>query len=162
MVGIGLGKIKFSLQEFLDSPESSDRTELIDGEIIAKVSPTSPHSHAQKRLLIQLNDWCEETNLGEVNPEWTIALKSNGMDWAPVPDVVYISYERVPADWDGLGLCPGIPEIVVEIISPDQSFGEMMGKVTDYLLAGVDRVWVVEPHVNSITIFRSGPLPKTF
>jgi Uma2 family endonuclease len=90
-------KIKFSLQEFLDSPESGDRMELIDGEIIAKVSPTSPHSRAQKRLLLRLNDWCEETNLGEVNPEWTVTLKRNDMDWAPVPDLTYISYDRVPA-----------------------------------------------------------------
>jgi Uma2 family endonuclease len=38
----------------------------------------------------------------------------------------------------------------------------MMSKVADYLLAGVDRVWVVEPHVSSITIFRPSTLPKTF
>ncbi|MCY7285861.1 MAG: Uma2 family endonuclease, partial [Cyanobacteria bacterium CAN_BIN43] len=68
-------KTKFSLQEFLDLPQSSDRSELVNGEIVNKVSPTSPHSRAQKRLLIMLNDWCERTNLGEVNPEWTIALK---------------------------------------------------------------------------------------
>jgi Uma2 family endonuclease len=86
-------KTKFSLQEFLAIPESDDRTELIDGEIVFKVSPTSPHSLTQKRLLIRLNDWCEETNLGEVNPEWTVTLKRNGIDWVPVPDLTYISDE---------------------------------------------------------------------
>ncbi len=155
-------KTKFSLQEFLDLPESSDRTELVDGEIITKVSPTSPHSRAQKRLLILLNDWCEETNLGEVNPEWTVTLKRNGMDWAPVPDLTYISYERVPTDWDGLGSCPGIPDLVIEIISPGQSFGEMTSKATDYLLAGVDRVWVVDNQAQSITVFGNNEFPQTF
>lgn len=157
---MSLGQTKFSLQEFLSMPESDNRTELVNGEIVPKVSPTSPHSRAQKRLLRRLDDWCEETNQGEVNPEWTITLKRNGVDWVPVPDLTYISYERVPADWDGLGPCPGIPQLVVEIISPGQTFSGMTSKATDYLLAGVSCVWVVEPQNCSITIFRAEELPQ--
>ena len=159
---MSLSKTKFSLQEFLDLPISCDRTELINGEIIAKVSPTTPHSRAQKRLLVLLNDWCEQMNLGEVNPEWTITLKRKGVDWAPVPDLTYISYERVPTDWDGLGSCPGIPELVIEIISPGQTFGGMMSKASDYLLAGVDRVWVVDNQAQSVTVFGNSEFPQTF
>ncbi len=155
-------KTKFSLQEFLSMPESGDRTELVNGEIITKVSPTTPHSRIQKRLLRRLDDWCEQMNLGEVNPEWTITLKRNSVDWAPVPDLTYISYERVPANWDGLGPCPGIPELVIEIISPGQSFGEMTSKATDYLLAGVNRVWVVDNQAQSVTVFGGSDFPQTF
>lgn len=153
-------KTKFSLQKFLDLPDSGDRSELVNGEIITKVSPTSPHSRAQKRLLILLNDWCEQTNLGEVNPEWTITLKRKGVDWAPVPDLTYISYERVPANLDGLGPCPGIPQLVIEIISPGQTFSGMTSIATDYLLAGISSVWVVEPQNRSVTIFHAGELPQ--
>ena len=143
-------------------PESGDRTELVNGEIITKVSSTSPHSRAQKRLLRLIDDWCVRTNLGEVNPEWPIALKRHGIDWAPVPDLTYISLQRVPADWDGQGLCPGIPELVVEIISPGQSFGSMTSKATDYLLAGVDRVLVVDNQAKSLTVFGAREFPQTF
>jgi Uma2 family endonuclease len=159
---MSLSKTTFNLQEFLDSPESSDRSELIDGEIITKVSPASPHSRAQKRLLILLNNWCEETNLGEVNPEWTIALKRNGIDWVPVPDLTYISISRIPTHWDGQGPCPGVPQLVIEIISPGQSFGEMTSKATDYLRAGVDRVWVVDNQAQSVTVFGGNDFPQTF
>jgi Uma2 family endonuclease len=159
---MSLSKTTFSLQEFLDLPSSCDRTELVNGEIIPKMSPTSPHSRAQKRLLILLNDWCEQTNLGEVNPEWTIALKRNEADWAPVPDLTYISLERIPVDWDGQGICPGLPELVIEIISPGQSFGEMTSKATAYLLAGVDRVWVVDNQAQSVTVFGNSEFPQTF
>lgn len=153
---------KFSLQEFLDLPTSCDRTELVDGEIITKVSPTSPHSRAQKRLLILLNDQCEETNLGEVNPEWTVTLKRNGVDWVPVPDLTYISIDRIPKSWDGQEPCPAIPQLVIEIISPGQSFGEMTSKATDYLRAGVHRVWVVDNQAQSVTVFGGNDFPQTF
>lgn len=153
---------KLSLQEFLDLPESGDRYELVDGELVPKMTPTTPHSRVQKRLLRLIDDWCDSTGIGEVNPSWAVALKRRGVDWSPVPDLTYISFERVPPDWDGEGVCPGIPELVIEIISPGQTFGFWTQKATDYLLAGVDRVWVVDTQAQSITIFQRDNLPQTF
>ena len=145
---------KLTLQEFLALPESDNRYELVDGELVPKMSPTTPHSRVQKRLLRLVDDWCEDSGQGEVNPEWTVVLNRSGVDWAPVPDLTYISQSRVTADWDGEGPCPGIPEVVVEIISPGQTFGELTQKATDYLLAGVERVWVVDTNAREVTIFR--------
>lgn len=153
---------KLTLQEFLSLPESDNRCEFVDGEIVTKMSPTSPHSRAQKRLLRLLDDWYENSGQGEVNPEWTVVLIRHGVDWAPVPDLTYISQSRVPTDWDEEGPCPGIPELVVEIISPGQTFGELTEKATNYLLAGVERVWVVDTKAQSVTIFCRDDLPQTF
>lgn len=153
---------KLTLQEFLSLPESDNRCEFVDGELVPKMSPTSPHSRAQKRLLRLLDDWCENSGQGEVNPEWTVVLIRHGVDWAPVPDLTYISQSRVPTDWDEEGPCPGIPELVVEIISPGRTFGELTEKATNYLLAGVDRVWVVDTKAQSVTIFCRDDLPQTF
>ena len=153
---------KLSLQQFFDLPESNERYELVDGGLVRKMNPTTPHSRTQKRLLRLLDDWCDRSDSGEVNPEWAVVLQRRGSDWCPVPDLTYISHERIPTDWDEDGPCPGIPELVIEIISPGQTFGAMTQKATDYLQAGVDRVWVVDPQALSVTIFRSGQLPQTF
>ena len=153
---------KLSLQEFLALPQSSDRYELVDGKLVAKMNPTTPHSRVQKRLLRLIDDWCDETGIGEVNPEWAVALVRHGVDWSPVPDLTYISSDRVPLNWDGEGVCPGIPVLVVEILSPGQTFGQMTQKATDYLLAGVDRVWVVDTIASSVTVFQRDSLPQTF
>lgn len=153
---------KLSLQEFLELPESGDRYELIDGELVPKMTPTTPHSRTQKRLLRKIDDWCDQTGIGEINPEWAVALVRDGVDWSPVPDLTYISFDRVPLNWDGEGVCPGFPVLVVEILSPGQTFGQMTQKATDYLLAGVDRVWVVDTTAQSITVFQAGNLPQTF
>lgn len=152
---------RLTLQEFLALPESDNRNELVDGELVPKMSPTTRHSRVQKRLLRLVDDWCEDSGQGEVNPEWTVVMNRSGVDWAPVPDLTYISQSRVPADWDGEGPCPGIPELVVEIISPGQTFGELTQKATDYLLAGVERVWLVDTKAQSVTIFRRNDLPST-
>jgi Uma2 family endonuclease len=60
------------------------------------------------------------------------------------------------------GPCPVPPELVIEIISPDQTFGEMTEKATDYIDAGVLRVWVVDPKAKSITVFAPDMAPVTY
>lgn len=147
---------KISLQEFLALSESDERYELVEGEIRAKVSPKFKHSKAQGRLYRVLDDWCEQQQIGRVLPEWAVVLQRRGEDWVPVPDLLYVSYNRLPPEWDKDEPCPVIPELAIEIISPGQTFGELTEKAEAYLSAGVDRVWVVDPKAQSITVFRKG------
>jgi Uma2 family endonuclease len=150
---MSLSKTTFSLQEFLAMPESSDRTELVNGEIVSKVSPKYKHSTLQLRLLLALNQWCESSGSGRVRPGWAVVLKRQGQDWVPVPDLTCVSYDRLSADWEEDLPSPVLPQLVIEIISLGQSFGEMTCKATDYLLAGVDRVWIVDNQAPSVTVF---------
>ena len=62
-------KTTFSLQEFLDLPDNGDRTELVNGEIIPKVSPKYKQASVQGRLFRLLDDWCTQTQCGQVCPE---------------------------------------------------------------------------------------------
>ncbi len=102
--------------------------------------------------------WCR--GKGRVGTEWAILLKRQGDDWAPVPDVTYISYERLPASWKRNEACPAIPELVIEIISPGQTMKEFEDKAQDYLDAGVSRVWVVDPEKIVIWVFQKHGLSQ--
>ena len=159
---MGSSKTKFSLQEFLSMPDSGDLAELIDGEITTKVSPKYKHASVQGRLYRFIDDWCVREQCGRVCPEWAVVLKRNGRDWVPVPDLTYVSYDRLSADWEEDEPSPVLPELVIEIISPSQSFGEMTSKATDYLIAGVDRVWIVDNQAQSVTVFGGSDFPQTF
>ncbi|PSO66625.1 MAG: Uma2 family endonuclease [Cyanobacteria bacterium QH_2_48_84] len=135
-------------------PESDDRYELVDGELKPKVSQKFKYSITQLRLLTAINDWCEQQQIGRVLPEWGVLLQRSGNDWVPVPDLTYVSYQRLSPEWDEDAPCPVLPELVIEIISPGQSFGELTEKAEDYLSAGIDRIWVVDPQAQSVTVFR--------
>ena len=143
-------------------PESGDRSELVNGEIVSKVSPKYKHASVQGRLLLLIDDWCVPEQCGRVCPEWAIVLKRNGQDWVPVPDLTYVSYERLAVEWEEDEPCPVLPELVIEIISPGQSFGEITSRATDYLLARVSRVWVVDNQAQSVTVFGASEFPQTF
>ncbi|MEZ2249382.1 Uma2 family endonuclease [Microcoleus sp.] len=148
MVGIGT---KLTLEDFLALPDGDVYYELVDGQAVPKMSPKFFHSSLQGALCLLIHGWCK--GRGRVLPEWAVLLKRQGKDWAPVPDLTYISYERLPKSWRRNEACPAIPELVIEIISPDQTMKEFEEKAKDYLAAGVLRVWVVDPEAILIRSF---------
>lgn len=156
---------RLTLEEFLALAEGDVTYEFVNGEAIPKykndeMSPKFFHSRFQKTLLILL-DRCLQ-NQGRVEIEWAIKLKIKNEDWLPVPDLTYISYNLLPADWLQDEACPVPPELVIEIISPGQTFGEMTEKVADYIKAGISRVWVVDTKSKTITIFAPASIPLTY
>ncbi|MCC5630092.1 Uma2 family endonuclease [Nostoc sphaeroides CHAB 2801] len=155
-------KNQLTLQEFLNlSPGEGDITyELVDGQAIPKMSPKFFHAKLTRVLLNLIEQSCE--GKGEVCPEWAVALTRRGRDWMPIPDILYISYESLPANWDENEACPVPPDLVIEIISPGQTFGQMAAKAKDYLDAKVLRVWVVDSKARSITVFYPDAAPQTY
>jgi Uma2 family endonuclease len=156
---------RLTLEEFLTLLEGDVTYEFIKGEAIPKyknhdMSPKFFHSRFQKTLLILL-DRCLQNN-GRVEVEWAIKLTIENEDWMPVPDLSYVSYNLLPANWLKDEACPVAPELVIEIISPGQTFGEMTEKATDYIKAGVARVWVVDTKAKIITVFAPACLPITY
>ncbi len=155
-------KIQLTLEEFLTLPEGEgDITyELIDGQALPKMSPKKFHSRLTRTFIKLLEQWGDER--GEIGVEWAVKLTRQRRDWVPVPDLLYVSYERLSPDWNLDEACPVVPELVIEIISQGQTFGQLAAKARDYLDAKVLRVWVVDSKARSITVFYPDAAPQTY
>ncbi|MCC5637800.1 Uma2 family endonuclease [Nostoc sp. CHAB 5844] len=156
---------RLTVEEFLALPEGEIKYEFVNGEAVPKykndeMSPKFFHSSTTGALLIILSVWAEKK--GRVVVEWAIKLTRNQQDWIPIPDLTYVSYNRLAADWLKDEACPVTPELVIEIISPGQTFGEMTEKATDYLKASVSRVWVVDTKARTITVFTPSSFSMTY
>jgi Uma2 family endonuclease len=154
-----------TVQEFLALPDEDIKYEFVNGEAVPKykndeIGAKFFHGSTTVALLLILSAWAEKK--GRVVVEWAIKLTRNEQDWVPIPDLTYVSYNRLPADWLKDEACPVTPELVIEIISPGQTFGDMAEKATDYLKAGVSRVWVVDTKAKTITVFAPTSFPITY
>ena len=65
-------------------------------------------------------------------------------DTVRAADVAFIRRERIP-DPAPIGYAAMAPDLVVEVLSPDDRPGEVREKVADWLRAGSELVWVVDP-----------------
>jgi Uma2 family endonuclease len=153
---------KITLAEFF-SLDSDDITyELIDGKAIPKMSPKRFHSRLTLALSLVLNKWNQtQENPGEIGIEWAISLTKNGEIWCPVPDLLYISSERLKNIPFADEACLYPSELVIEIISLNQSFSDLAEKAVNYLNTGVDRVWLIDNAAKKVTIFYPNLPPKT-
>ena len=147
-----------TFEEFLALPNNDVTYEFVDGKALPKMSPKRFHSRVTLALSLLLDKWNQDT--GEIGIEWAVTLKRKSKDWCPVPDLLYVSKERlgdIPLTDEP---CPVPPELVIEIISPNQAFSDLSEKAVDYLNAGVDRVWLIDSKVKKVTIFYPDAPPQ--
>lgn len=69
-------------------------------------------------------------------------------------DVVYVSKETSLHEPVGMLVIP--PDLVVEIISEDETAGKINNKVQDYLSIGVKRVVCINPFAETVTVHCQG------
>jgi len=77
-------------------------------------------------------------------------------------DIAYASPDVVAIQDDSTTLLKGIPTLIVEIWSPNNSKASMDEKLTSYLTAGVSTVWIVDPRWKTVTVHHCGLAPRTF
>jgi Uma2 family endonuclease len=149
---------KLTKAEFWALADAADITyELIDGRAKPKMSPKYFHARSARRILNILEEWARDRGRAEM--EWAFDLSD---DHTPVPDLIYVSFDRLPASWNENVACPVPPELAIEIISPGQTFGKMTQKASNYLTGGVLRVWVLDPVAKSVTVFYPERAPVTY
>ena len=134
-------------------PESSPATEWIGERPVQKMSPTHTHGALQLEIGHRLRRWAR--GRGYVASEWRFRITPQGSYTRPlVPDVAYLSYERARGlTRDERETPPVAPELVVEILSPDDRPGDVATKREQYLSAGVLLVLLVDPESRRIDAY---------
>jgi Uma2 family endonuclease len=72
----------------------------------------------------------------------------------PRADAGFISADRLPGRRPMKGHLTIAPELLVEVLSPGDHAVDVERKVREYLGAGVELVWVANPELYTVTIWR--------
>jgi Uma2 family endonuclease len=130
--------------------------EIIDG-VKVELPPMSVDSQAlASRLARHLGNYGVSKDIGEAYTEMLFKLPLK-KDRNRRPDVAFVSYSRWPKHqpmpdtnaWDVL------PEICVEVVSPNDMADEVEAKIEEYFRAGVSLVWVVYPRQERFYVYES-------
>ena len=125
--------------------ESKPATEWLLGAPVQKVSPCRAHGIMQLVIGNALRVWAK--GRGDVASDWRIWVQPQ-KEYARylVPDLAYISYDRLPPGSDEAVEEPHVaPNVVVEILSPGDRNVIIHHKIAVYLQSGTELVALVDP-----------------
>lgn len=126
--------------------------ETLNGQSEEKNMAGARHSGVGTRLIIKLGRYLEENEIGAVyGPDATFKLGRKDR----LPDVSFISSARIPAGGEPVGSWEIAPDLAVEVISPNDVYDQVVGKVAEYFAAGVQQVWIITPEYKTVTIYHS-------
>jgi len=134
-------------------PDDGSRYEIIDGELYVAKQPDWQHQLVGFRLGFLFQVWNEQSQAGLVNLTPGIIFTD---DTNVVPDVIWISQERLKTALHKDGKLHSAPELVVEVLSPgtENERRDREVKLKLYSRRNVKEYWVVNWQERTLEVSR--------
>jgi Uma2 family endonuclease len=142
--------------ELLRLPDKGVRYELVAGELHEMPLAGGEHGFVGGSALGRLGAFLDQ------HPEVGGGLFAAGTgfriarhpDTVRAPDVAYVSAARLPQA-RVCGYPEMAPDLVVEVVSPNDTASEVLSKAEAWLWAGVRIVWVLYPTTRSAMVYQA-------
>ncbi|MDX2197356.1 MAG: Uma2 family endonuclease [Phycisphaerae bacterium] len=133
--------------------------ELVRGEIVTMSPGGMGHSSVSMMVAGLLWEWARRQRCGRVLTNEFGVITRTAPDTVRGADIAYYSYERLPRDTEEEGFLAVPPNLVVEVVGVASSWRQLLEKAGEYLVMGVDRVWIVDPKRRCVCIVRPDQEP---
>jgi len=128
--------------------------ELVNGKIVKKWYASVRHGAIESNIDYELGMFVRLHKLGRVSEGEVGIYTRRDPDTVRGADIAFISNERLSKRGKS-GFVDVAPDLVVEILSPDDRWNEVMQKLEEYLGIGARVVWIVDPETESVFAYRS-------
>ncbi len=146
---------KISWEEFrdMDIPEGDTSIyELINGEIVKRSSPNSPHQEASGNLYLEIGNFNRKKKLGRLyHAPYDVYFDENSAGIQP--DILFVSKERDFIIKKDNGII-GAPDLIIEIVSKGSVKNDRVTKKALYERFAVKEYWIVDIGNKSVEVYR--------
>jgi Uma2 family endonuclease len=142
------------------------RFELVNGELVER--PMSfKSSEVAGEIFATIREFVRANNLGRMGlPDGGLQCFQEVFPEDPdrvlFPDVSFVSRDRWPGEIPASGWLKVAPDLVVEVISPNDNAEDVDRKVGWYFRASVRSVWVAYPETQTVFVRHPDRLDRTF
>ncbi|NWF69588.1 MAG: Uma2 family endonuclease [Chloroflexi bacterium] len=143
-----------TLQEYAEQ-WAREPFEYLDGERLEHAALPLGLEHLNKKLFVLLANHIKLRALGEIwmHKPFVLTDASEQIVSARLPHLLFVRTGRARLHESGLLLAA--PDLVLEIIAQTSDIPVMYKKVNWYLKQGVQRVWLLDPNMQTLSIYRS-------
>ena len=140
-------------EQLLVASADLGRCELVRGELVMMSPGKGRHGAVCAQITKALANFVDANDLGIVLDSSAGYVIARDPDTVREPDISFLCKTRMGAqDFDAF--LEGAPDLAVEVLSPSNTIAEMREKIADYLGAGCQIVWIVDPLRRSVVVYR--------
>jgi Uma2 family endonuclease len=145
---------QYTPEDLLAMPDGKSY-ELVGGQLVErKVGIES--SWVAGQVYKRLDVFCEEHGLGwALVPDAGYQCFPHDPGLVRKPDVSFVRYGRFPGGVLPKGWAKIVPDLVVEVVSPNETAYDLDDKLDDYRKVGVPLIWVINPKSRRVRVLRS-------
>src|SRR5262245_30451010 len=142
--------------EWVSRPENEGRRfELERGEVVEMPPPGELHGILCAWIAHLLWAYVRRRGQGGVSSNDTGLLVEEDPDTVRGPDLMLFEESR-PLGQLNPKFSVRVPQLVVEVLSPNDQVTKVNRRVKQFLARGVPLVWLVDPEVRSVTVYQPG------
>jgi Uma2 family endonuclease len=142
-------KALISEEEYLQMSFEDRVPEYVEGELVERGAPNNSHSRTQGELFYRFRTLQERLPLF---PRSELRVPVAQSKYRIVDLAVYARQEPLEE------LPKQLPLVVVEIVSPDDRYEDVMQRLEEFRTWGVPHVWLVDPGLRRMYVYRDGGL----
>ena len=132
------------------------RGELIRGVLHETMIMGQRHGKIVMELGAELRNFIKPRQLGTLTGADAGIRLERDPDTVRAPDIAYFSAATMPPTAVPDGYAEVVPDLVVEVVSPNDTRREVAAKARMWLRYDVRLVWVVLPQTRSVDVYRPG------
>lgn len=143
--------------EFYRMGDEGRGLELVDGELKG-MNMSAESSRIGGRVYRQLENYSEAQHPGwAFPPETGFRCFPDDPGRVRKPDASFVALARMTREeYEGEGFIEVVPDLVAEVISPNDTAGDVDAKIRMWLAAGVKLLWEVYPKTRTVRAHRPG------
>lgn len=146
-----------TIDEFATETPVDGRFELVRGELREVAAAGGLHGEVGSEFHVRIGGYGTYHGLGKTYLSETGFILARGeRPIVVMPDVAFVRRERLPAPEDRVGYMPVVPDLVVEVVSPNDRYPEIAEKIALYMAAGVPILWLADSRTETVAIHRPG------
>ena len=135
----------------METPFAGGKLEYIEGRV-TYMTPVGPmHGERAVGVAAPLRAIVRQHALGSVRVETGYWLALNTMVG---PDISFLGNAKLALEEVVDGYSDQVPDLAIEVTSPNDRDRDVQEKVELYLAAGTPRVWVVRPELRTVAVHR--------
>lgn len=141
---------RWTYEDYKRLPDDGRRYEILRGSLYVTPAPAYDHQFAVWQLSRLLGNFVVDNDLGVILLAPFDTLLPRGIASPVQPDLAFVRKEKQPRP--EAGSFEGVPDLVVEVLSPGTRRLDRTVKLAAYRDAGVPEVWFADPRPRTIQV----------